>query len=184
MRENFLFVFLLLFLAGCDSFNSPEELDRLTKEDPAFKQMILARDQTHAQAAALKADLLGKKKALDTQVERLRGQYDAYAKAQNQKIEKLQSAIESNRELLKRQIESEDTQLGARTTELDGYKKTLEDVKKVLSENKGIRLSAQEKQKWEERVLMLSEKMRPLSEEIQELKLKIRLKKQKVKFLD
>jgi len=182
--KNYFFIFLGAFiLSGCSSV-SPEELERLTKEDPAFKQMIVARDQTRAQIQAIKSDLLGKKKAVDAQVDRLRQEYDNFAKAQNQKIEKLKTGIEANRNLLKRQIESESAQLAAKATELEGYEKTLTDVKKVLSEQKGIRLSAQEKQKWEERVLMLSEKMRPLTEEIQELKLKIRLKKQKIQFLD
>ena len=52
----------------------------------------------------------------------------------------------------------------------------------VLREGKGINLSTQEKQKWEERILMLSEKIRPLSEEIQELKLQNRLKKRKIGY--
>ena len=171
-------------ISGCDGYTSPEELDRLVKEDQAFAQMIAARDKVHQEIHLVKADLLAKKKALDVQTARLREQYDGYAKAQNMRIEKLKSAIEANRDLLRRQVESESTQLAAKSTELEGYRKTLEDVKKVLTEGKGIRLSSAEKQKWEERVLMLSEKMRPLSEEIQELKLKIRLKKQKAKFLE
>jgi hypothetical protein len=56
-------------------------------------------------------------------------------------------------------------------------------VRKVLHESKGITLSKAERQKWEERVLMLSEKMRPLMDEINDLKLQIRLKKQKVQYL-
>ena len=56
-------------------------------------------------------------------------------------------------------------------------------IESVLNESKGITLSKAERQKWEERLMMLSEKMRPLGEEIQELKLQIRLKKQKVQYL-
>ena len=177
--------FLLLpaaFLTGCSS-SSPEELDRLTKEDSSFKQMITARDQANVQIRAIKEDLLNRKKVMDSQVDRLRKEYDAYAKAQNLTIEKYRTTIEANHSLLKRDVEMADAELSAKLKELDGYQKTLSDVKKVLREGKGLALSAPERQKWEERVLMLSEKMRPLMEEVQDLKLKIRLKKQKMYFL-
>ena len=67
--------------------------------------------------------------------------------------------------------------------EVLGYQKTLLDVRRVLREGKGISLSKTERQKWAERILMLSEKIRPLAEDIQELKLQIRLKKQKIQYL-
>ena len=180
-RYLFLLPFCVL-IAGCLS-ESPEELDRLTKEDPAFKQMIQLRDQTHHQIQTLKDDLLNRKKTLDSQVEKLRADYDAIAKAQNQKIEQLRGTIEQNRDLMKKNMESESGSLEAKQNELSGYQKTLTDVRKVLNESKGISLSKTERQKWEERILMLSEKMRPLMDDIQELKLQIRLKKQKIQYL-
>jgi archaellum component FlaC len=174
--------FSLLFLPGCASY-SPEELERLTKEDAQFKVMIQARDQAHAQIGLIKQDLLQKKKLMDVQVEKLRSEYDAFAKTQNLKIEKFQSSIDTNRTALKREVESAGAQLAAKLSEIEGYQKTLADVKKVLNETKAISLSSQEKQKWEERAEMLKEKIRPLTDEIQELKLQIRLKKQKTGFL-
>ncbi len=57
-------------------------------------------------------------------------------------------------------------------------------MQKVLKDPKGITLSAQDKKRWSEHVLMLNEKIRPLSEDIQELKLQVRLKKQKIAYLD
>ena len=173
---------ILLTAAGCSS-NSPEELDRLAKEDPNFKQMILARDEAHHQIQMIKEDLLNRKKVMDSQIEKVRKEYDGYAKNQNLKIEKYKSTVETNRNALKHEIETKEAQLAARLTELGGYQKTLDDVKKVMSESKGISISAQEKEKWDERMLMLSEKIRPLSEEMQELKLQIRLKKQKIGYL-
>src|SRR3989338_7482984 len=93
-KKYFLLGFLFL-LAGCSAYG-PEELDRLTKEDPHFKQMIIARDQMHAQMHAVKEDLLAKKQGMDAQIDKLRAEYDAYAKLQNQKIEKYQAAIDAN----------------------------------------------------------------------------------------
>ena len=84
---------------------------------------------------------------------------------------------------MKKNMELESASLEGKQNELDGYQKTLSDVRKVLHESKGISLSKTERQKWEERILMLSEKMRPLLDEIQELKLQIRLKKQKIQYL-
>ncbi len=173
---------ILLTAAGCSS-SSPEELDRLVKEDLNFKQMILARDEAHHQIQMIKEDLLNRKKVMDSQIEKVRKEYDGYAKNKNLKIEKYKSTVETNRNALKHEIETREAQLAARLTELGGYQKTLGDVKKVLSESKGISISAQEKEKWDERMLMLSEKIRPLSEEMQELKLQIRLKKQKIGYL-
>lgn len=173
---------LALCLAGCDTYG-PEELGRLTKEDPQFKQMIAARDQVHAQIRLIKEDLLSKKKLMDAQIDKLRQEYDNYSKAQNVKIDKYQTAIEANGERLRREIDAADAQLASKKTELEGYQKTLSDVKKMLHEGKGITLSAQEKQKWQERMLMLSEKIRPLLDDIQELKLQTKLKKQKISFL-
>lgn len=178
----FICVGALALLAGC-SMSSPEELERLMKEDPAFKRMVAARDQVNLQTLNIRQDLVNRKKILDTQIEKLRNEYDAYAKIQNQKIEQLKLTVEANRQILGKEIEAADQLMNARITELQGYQKTLADVKKVLREGKGLSLSAQEKQKWEDRILLLSEKIRPLSEEIQELRLQIRLKKQKMGFL-
>jgi hypothetical protein len=171
-----------LSLGGCLAENA-EELERLMKEDAAFKTMIVSRDEVRAQIQLVKQDLLTRKNALDTQVQGLRAAYDAHAKAQNKKIEQLRLAIDANKNQLKLQTELALTALEQKTTELAGYRKTLADVKKVLSESKGITLSKAERQKWEERILMLSEKIRPLAEEVQELKLQIRLKKQKIGYL-
>ena len=182
MLRKFFILAVLLILTSCSSY-APEELDRLTKEDPNFKQMILTRDQMHQQIRLIKDDLLSRKKAMDTQIDRLRQEYDGYAKAQNLKIEKYKSTIEADRNLLRREIEAHEAHLTAKLTELGGYQKTLSDVRKVLRESKGIQLSSQENEKWNERILMLSEKIRPLLEEIQELKLQVRLKKQKMSFL-
>lgn len=181
-RSPFFLVAFSVLLSGCLQ-ESPEELERLTKEDPVFKQMIAARNQAHQQIQLIRQDLLNRKKLMDSQVEKLRADYDATAKSQNTRIEQLRGGIEANRELLKKDIEAASASLLDKSTELDGYQKTLSDVQKVLHESKGISLSKSERQKWEERILMLSEKMRPLSEEIQELRLRIRLKKQKIQFL-
>lgn len=177
----FLFLFPVL-LSGCLS-ESPEELDRLIKEDPAFKQMIVLRDQAHRDILFIKQDLLSRKNVLDAQFNKIRSEYDIYAKGQNKKIDQYRSAIETHRNQLKKEIELAGASIEDKETELTGYQRTLADVKKVLTEGKGISLSKAEKQKWEERILMLSEKMRPLSEEIQELRLQVRLKKQKIGFL-
>ena len=173
----------ILSFSGCN-FNNPEELERLVKEDGGFRQMIQVRDQTHGEIRSIKNDLLTRKKTMDAQIDRLRGEYDAYAKAQNLKIDKYQANIEANRNLLKREAETGGAQMTAKKTELDGYRKTLDDVKKVLKSGKSIHLSDQERQKWEERVLMLSEKIRPLTEEIRELEAQVRLKKSKASFLN
>ena len=182
MRKLFLFFLVVSLTAGCASYG-PEELDRLMKEDPQFRQMIVTRDKAHAEIRDIKEDLLAKKRTLDTQVEKLRREYDIYAKAQNLKVEQYSAAIEASRALLKREIEGAAAKLQARLTELDGYQRTLTDVKKVIKESKGFNLSEAERQRWEERVLLLSEKVRPLLDEIQDIKLHIRLKKQKMFFL-
>jgi hypothetical protein len=182
MRRSLSLILILLLLPGCNPY-SQEELDRLVKEDPAFRQMIASRDQAHSQIKAVKDDLLAKKKVMDSQVEKLRADYDAYAKAQNAKTEKFRASIDVHRAALAKDIEISSASLQSKVTELNGYQKTLIDVKKVIRESKGISLTKQERQRWEERVLMLSEKIRPLSDEVQELKYQIRLKKQKLSYL-
>lgn len=183
MKIFFPFLASLVLLTGCAAQN-PEELERLTKEDPIFKQMIAARDQMRANTKLIKDDLLVKKRGLDAQVEKLRQDYDTYAKAQNVRIEKYKSALESYRKALTKDIDEAAVSLQNKKAELAGYEKTLQDVRKVLSESKGISIPAQEKEKWEERILLLNEKMRPLKDEIQDLKLKIRLNKKKMGFLN
>jgi uncharacterized protein YcfL len=172
----------LLLLAGCESYG-PEELDRLTKEDPNFKQMIAQRDQMQSQIRLIKADLLAKKKSADARVTATRFEYDTYAKTQNDKLSKFRSAIEVNRDALRREIETAEAQLKAKQTELEKCQSTLADMRKVLHESKVINLSAQEKAKWEERILMQSEKVRPLTDDIAELQARIRLNKRKISFL-
>ena len=179
----FFLLFCCLSLTGCWWWQNPEELERLTKEDPVFKQMIIARDQARGQEHLIKEDLLLKKKILDGQVEKLRAEYDVYAKAQNKKIEQYQATIESNRDLLKRQIESASTELETRQKDVEEYEKTLAGIKKLLRESKGVTFSGQEKKKLEEKALILSEKIQPMADHVQELKLQIRLKKQKIYFL-
>ena len=177
MIRKFSVLFALVYLTGCAP--SPEELDRLTKEDPNFRQMILSRDQIYSQIKLIKGDLLTKKEGLDSQVNKLRQDYDTYAKVQNAKIEKYQKTIDGYRSSLRKNIDTGGARLAAKQKELEGYQKTLNDVKKVLHESKTMNLSAQEKEKWEERMLILSEKIRPLTDDIQELRAQINLKKRK-----
>ncbi len=174
--------FILLFLAGCESYG-PEELDRLTKEDPNFKQMIMQRDQMRSQIVLIKDDLLAKKKALDSRVSSIKLEYDTYAGIQNDKIRKYHSAIKVNRAALQREIDTAEAQLKAKQTELEKSLSTLADMRKVLRESRVINLSKQEKDKWEERVLMQSEKVKPLTDDIAELQARIRLNKRKISFL-
>lgn len=173
----------MVALSGC-AVNNPEELERLTKEDPAFKQMITTRDRMHADVKLIRGDLLAKKRALDAQVEKMRLDYDVYAKAQNVKIEKYKTVLDTYRKALQKDTEAATLSLESKQSELAGYEKTLQDVKKVLSESKGITFSSAEKEKWQERIVLLNEKMRPLAEEMQDLKLKIRLHKKKIGFLN
>ena len=121
-------VLFLFFLCGC-SVSGPEELDRLTKEDPAFKQMITTRDQVHGQVRLIRQDLLSRKKTLDAQIEKLRGDYDAYAKTQNKKIEQYQSVIDTQRSVLRHEIESASAQLESKAATFsldDGETKALD----------------------------------------------------------
>ncbi len=155
----------------------------MMKEDPNFKQMITVRDSMHSQIRSIRSDLLSKKKVVDSQIEKIRQEYDSYAKAQNIKIEQCQSAVDTNRNLLKHEVETAGAQLNAKLTEKDGYEKTLSDIKKVLRESKSISITKKERDKWEERMLMLSEKIRPLAEEIEDLKVQISLKKKKMSYL-
>lgn len=182
MRHILFMAFLAASVTGCAQYG-PEELDRLVKEDPNFRQMIVLRDQSRSQIRAIKNDLLVKKKAVDAQVERLRGEYDSTAKTQNQRIEKLRLGIAANRNQLRREVETAEAQLKAKEEEWKGLRETLEDVKK-MQRDKEISLSASEKTKWDERALMLSEKMRPLEEEILELKIRTKLNKRKISFLN
>ena len=184
MRRRFLPTLIFgLMLAGCN-MNSPEELDRLTKEDPVFKQMILQRGQAKARAQLIREDLLGRKKTMDAEIDKLRKEYDTYAKAQNLKIEKLRAVVDANRDRLKIDIGAAARQLSEKAVRLDCYQKTLADIQKVLKGGKGTDFTPADKKKWEEQLLILSEKIKPLEEEIQDLKLRIHLKKQKTGFLN
>ena len=182
MKRLLISLLACLSLTGCLGEN-PEELNRLVKEDPAFKQMIAARDEAQHQVQLIKQDLLARKNTVNEQVGKLRAEYDAYAKVQSVKLQQYRAAIEADRAVLKREAETAGLSLEKKTAELASYQKTLADVKKVLTEGKGLSLSKTERQKWQERILLLSEKMRPLVEEIQDLRLGIRLEKQKIGYL-
>ncbi len=181
MRRPFIILLSILFLGGCDAYG-PEELDRLTKEDPQFNQMIVQRDQAHRQIDLIKQDLLSRKNAMDAQILKLRQAYDTYAKAQHEKIEQYKIGIEANRRSLQKDIDAAQAQLSLHQIKCDDLEKTQREIQKVL-ENKSIKLTAPEREKWQERYLMYSEKIRPLLDDINELKLEIRLKKQKISFL-
>jgi hypothetical protein len=183
MRRAFVLFCIPLVLSGCLFTESPEELERLTKEDAAFEKMILARNQVHQQVGVIRQDLLTRKKALDAETNRLRSEYNALEHAQQQKIQALRNTIESNRRALKSQIDTAEARLEAKQIEVEGYRKTLTDVRQMLRESKGIELSKKERQKWDERILMLTEKIRPIEDEMRELRLEIRLKNQKVRYL-
>lgn len=182
LRSGATLLITAALLSGCASYG-PEELERLKKEDPSFAQVIVSRDQIHGEIRAIKNDLLSRKRTADAQVDKIRNDYDLYAKSQNEKIEKYRAAIDASRNLLQREIETGTKQLEAKITELAGYQKTLAEVRKMLRDSRELNLSGKSRQKWEERAMMLSEKMRPLAEEIQDLRAEIRLKKRKIYFI-
>ena len=171
-----------IFLSGCGS-SGPDELDRLMKEDPDFKQLILQRDRLHGEMKAIKQSMLSKKKVMDAEIDQVRLAYDTYSKAENQKIEKYQAVIDASRLQMKQDIMHAQGSLSQKENEYKDYAKSLESAKQFIHGSKGITFSSQEKKQLEEKILLLSEKMRPLREEIEDLKLRIRLKKQKIDFL-
>lgn len=181
MLKNFLALFFVAFFSGCNVYG-PEELDRLIKEDPIFKQMIASRDQVHSQIRLIKDDLLTRKKSMDGQIEKLRNEFDIYSREQNQKIQKLETIIEASRAALRKDIEAAEEEMEAKSKELKDYLGTYNDIRQ-LGRSKGITIPQKEKQVWQERLLELSEKINRLNERVQELKLQIRLKKQKISFL-
>ena len=154
------------------------------KSDPNFRQMIVSRGHMRGEIRKIKDDLLARKKLMDAQIDKLRAVYDATAKVQNQKIEKYQQNIDTNRNDVKRQGETLQAQLKAKETELAAFQSTLSEIGNVLKGSKSISLTTQEKQRWEERKLMQSEKMRPLAEEIEDLKVQIELAKKKSAYLN
>lgn len=182
MRKKFLPILLSFFLAGCLSWSSPEELDRLVKEDPDFRQMITQRDQVHNQVKLIKDDLLAKKRAMDAEVEKMRNTYDAQSKEADQKIEKLEALIAVHRSTLKKELDIAEQESAAKVAELKELMGTYNDIKRV-SKSKGINFTLKDKQVFREHVLELSEKINRLNERVQELRLQIRLKKQKIYFL-
>lgn len=183
MPKRFFIIALLSFsVAGCAP-NNPEELERLMKGDSNFRQMITSREHMRSEIRKIKDDLLVRKKFMDMQIDKLRGIYDAYAKVQNQKVEKYQANVDANRNFVKRQGDTLQAQLKAKETELEALGKTLSEITNVLRGSKSIALTPQEKQRWEERKLMQSEKMRPLADDIEDLKAQIDLAKKKSAYL-
>ena len=172
----------LLLLAGCTSYG-PEELDRLTKEDPNFKQMIAERDRMNGEIGVIKGEMLRRKRVMDAEVGRLRAEFDLFAREQNRKVEQYRSVIETSRNVLRRDVETSAARLEAKEAELDRLRASSGEVDKVLKQSKDIKLSSSEREKWEERRLMISEKIRPLEDDILELKASIRLNKRKISFL-
>ncbi len=171
-----------MVLAGCSPYG-PEELDRLMKEDPDFKLMVATRDQMSQQMRLIKDDLLAKKKGMDAQVGKLRQDYDTFAKSQNVKIEKFKAVSETNRNQLAQEIQTAAARLKDKGQELRRYEEIMKGWKGLLKNSKSTEISSRDKQKWEEDILRLEEKMRPLKEVIEELKIQIRLKKRKLSFL-
>lgn len=181
MRQTIPLLVLILAIGGCEAYG-PEELDRLTKEDPQFNQMIIQRDQAHKQMDLIKQDLLSRKNAMDAQILKLRQAYDTLAKTQNEKIEQYKTGIETNRRSLQKDVDAATAQLSLHQIKLAEFEKTQKEIQKVL-DNKSIKLPPSEREKWQERYLLQSEKIRPLLDDINELKLEIRLKKQKISYL-
>ena len=117
MKQAFLAILSALTFSGCLT-ESAEELDRLVKEDGAFKQMIVARNETRRQIDTIKQELLARKKSLDEQVGKMRSEYDLYSKAQNTKVEQFRAAIETHRNQLKRELELASASLERKISEL------------------------------------------------------------------
>ncbi len=172
----------MLMVSGCVPVNQ-EELERLTKEDPSFAQMIASRDQAYAQIQLIKQDLLSKKKVLNAQTEKLQSDYEAYARLQSQKIDQFRATIASRRAVLQKDIDTAQQQLDVKQKELALCQNTLTNIRRLLNESKGVQLSSKERRNWEERAVVQAEKTKVLADEVQELKLYIRLKKQKASFL-
>ncbi len=168
---------LLVFvfgLSGCEQVDT-ETLNKITQEDPSFKAVLEKKQELDSKAAFLTNQLRDAKNDAYAKIRTLQDNFNRQKMDVDGKIASLKSELDPVRIEIRTEVESLRSALTSKKEILKNLENTRRNLTNLINQQKAVSVTAQDMQKWQERLGDLNKQIEPIAGEVSELEEKLKI---------
>jgi uncharacterized coiled-coil DUF342 family protein len=157
-----------VLLSGCEQVDT-ETLNKITQEDPSFKAVMEKKQELDSKIAFLTNQLRDVKNDTYAKIRTLQDNFNRQKVDCDGKIASLKAELDPVRTALRTEAESLRSALAAKKEVLRNLENTRRNLTNLINQQKAVSVTAQDMQKWQERLADLNKQIEPIAGEIREL---------------
>ncbi|MEI8175478.1 MAG: hypothetical protein WCG78_01270 [Candidatus Omnitrophota bacterium] len=163
---------MLSFMSGCEQMDR-QSLDRIARQDPAFRQVLAKKERIDSKAALLSSQFQAEKDKTYAQIRLMQEELNRHKQDVDSKLAVLKRELDPERS----QLQEEGQRLASLAAEKRSSLRELEATRRNLSElirqQKAVNVTTADMTKWQERLSALNAQIDPLKTEIRVLEEKM-----------
>ena len=163
-----------IFITGCEQVDT-EMLNKITQEDPSFKAVLEKKRELDSKAAFLTNQLRDAKNDTYGKIRTLQDNFNRQKMDVDGKITSLKSELDPVRIEIRTEVESLRSSLTSKKEILKNLENTRRNLTNLINQQKAVSVSAQDMQKWQERLGDLNKQIEPIAGEVRELEEKLKI---------
>jgi len=184
LNITFAIVILSIILCSCNLFFDKEEVrKKVLSQEPSFAKILEEKEKIDQKMGELKKSLSDKKNAYKAEVSALKDKFSQEKRKIDLEIQNLQNQLNNYMENIKVQIGDLSRRLRTRKRMLKNVNSTIKEANRLLNGDSDIKLSDEEKRRWQRRLSDLKLQRKELKESIKSLEKELDLEKTKLRLL-
>lgn len=166
-------------LCGCEQVDT-ETLNKIIQEDPSFKAVIDRKRELDSKVAFLANQLRDAKNDTYAKIRTLQDNFNRQKLDVDGKIASLKSELDPVRIEIRTEAESLRNALTGKKEILKNLENTRRNLTNLINQQKAVSVTAQDMEKWQERLVDLNKQIEPITGEVRELEEKVKILKLKL----
>ncbi|MDD5449930.1 MAG: hypothetical protein PHO42_04955 [Candidatus Omnitrophica bacterium] len=175
----FILLTLVFGLYGCERIDS-ESINKITQDDPAFKNTLAAKEKLDQEINRLLTELRELKADTYSKIRVLEDDFNKRKNEISGKIAALKNELEPERVRIKEELEKLKGVLSGKKEVLKNLENTRRNLTNLINQQKAVSVTREEMAKWQDNLAGLEKEIAPLKGEVREFEEKIRLLKLKL----
>ncbi len=183
---NIAFIIIVSSIALCSCglfFDKEEARKKILSQEPSFAKILEEKEKIDQKMGELKKSLSDKKNAYKAEVNALKDKFNQEKRKIDLEIQNLQNQLNNYMENIKVQIGDLSRRLRTRKRILKNVNSTIKEANRLLNGDSDIKLSDEEKRRWQRRLSDLKLQRKELKEGIKSLEKELDLEKTKLRLL-
>lgn len=177
MKKILIFCGLLAMVygvSGCEQVDT-ETLNKITQEDPSFKAVLEKKRELDSKVAFLTNQLRDAKNDAYAKIRTLQDNFNKQKMDVDGKIASLKSELDPARIEIRTEAESLRSALTGKKEILKNLENTRRNLTNLINQQKAVSVTAQDMEKWQERLADLNKQIEPIAGEVRELEEKVKI---------